>query len=118
MVNNLLNTNIIACITHFKVHGETGNAQYSGQYPHHGANPILRVLHHNALYYDIELTGSKPQGETYTKEFTFSHHNCVTREDKKFSLEQVIMATMDGTLPQLTLILPLKTVIRVISTIC
>ena len=43
----------------------------------------MKILLHNGWYYNIELTGSKPQGSTYTKEFAFYPRSCVRREDIK-----------------------------------
>ena len=60
---------------------ETGDVRAGSQYPIYGDNPILKILLHNGLYYNVELTGSKPQGSTYTKEYTFSPRSCVRRED-------------------------------------
>ena len=74
---------IVGCITHFKVHAETGNVYAGSQYPYYGDNPILKIVLHNSATYDIELTGSKPQGSTYTKEFAFDPQSCVRREDIK-----------------------------------
>ena len=53
----------------------------------------MKILLHSSGFYDIELTGSKPQGSTYTKEFVFSPRSCVRREDIK---EVQLKAGVDG----------------------